>query len=182
VALLICRLEKPFHIREQFDCGDGALNDYLKRYAWQNQQTHRVGITYVAADQSQPQVVIGYYTLAMSEITSDSLPDKLKRLPYLAIPAILLARLAVDLRFRGRGLGRHLLADALDRALFIGNQVGCRCLIVDAYPAAVGWYRKFGLIEIEGARPGASHTKMFIDLRTIAKAKRTPVAAILENK
>ena len=176
MALLISRLEKTLHVRATFDCGDPALNDYLRVYAWQNQQRHQVGTTYVGVDETQPQVVIGYYTLAMSEITSESLPGPsaaLKQLPYLAIPAVLLARLAVDVRFEGRGVGRQLLADALDRALDLGTHLGCRCLIVHAYPAAVGWYERLGLIEIEGARPGATYKKMFIDLRTVARAKRS---------
>jgi len=173
VDLLICQLEKH-HIRATFDCGDLALNDYFRRYAWQNQVRHQIGATYVAVDESQPQVAIGYYTLAMTEISSDSLLElsaALKSLPYPAIPAVLLARLAVDRRFNGRGLGRKLLADAFHRSLQIGRQVGCRCLIVDAYPSAVDWYAKFGLIEIPGARLGANTRKMFVDLRTIEKAR-----------
>jgi hypothetical protein len=96
VTLLICRLEKS-HITAAFDCGDRALNDYLRVYAWQNQQRYQVGITYDAADESKPEIVIGYYTLAMSEIPSgSSVPEALKHLPYPTMPAILLARLAVD--------------------------------------------------------------------------------------
>lgn len=172
MALFICQLEKQ-HIRATFDCGDLTLNDYLRRYAWQNQERHQMGTTYVAVDESQPLVVIGYYTLAMSEISSHSLPElsaALKRFPYVAIPAVLLARLAVDVRFNRHGLGRKLLADAFNRSLRAGKQVGCRCLIVDAYPRAVDWYAKFGLVEIQGTRLGADTKRMFIDLRTIEKA------------
>jgi GNAT superfamily N-acetyltransferase len=174
MAVLISQLEKHHVSRETFDCGDLALNEYIRRYAWQNQVRHQVGTTYVAADERQPLWVIGYYTLAMTEIRSDSVPEAsaaLRSLPYAAIPAILLARLAVDARFNGRGLGRKLLADAFRRSVEIGRQVGCRCLIVDAYPGAVDWYARFGFIQIEGARSGAATQKMIIDLRTVAKSQ-----------
>ena len=178
MALLFCQLEK-YHLRSTFDCGDPALNDYIRRYAWQNQERHQVGTTYVAIDEGHPQVITGFYTLAMSEISASQLSPALKRLPYVAVPAILLARLAVDVRLKGRGLGRKLLADAFDRSLEIGKQVGCRCLIVDAYPSAVDWYTKFGLMEIQGTglvlpqQKSSITRKMFIDLQTIEKAKST---------
>ena len=174
MALLIRQLERH-DARTTFDCGNSALNEYIRRYAWQNQERHLVGATYIAAEESEPRVVVGYYTLAMSEVSLDSLTGPstaLKRLPYVAIPAVLLARLAVDVRFHGRGLGRRLLADAFNRSLEIGQLVGCRCLIVDAYPGAVDWYAKFGLIEISGTRPGAATRRMFIDLRTVEKARQ----------
>jgi len=173
VALHIGQLKKE-HLRAAFDCGNLTLNDYLRRYAWQNQERHQIGTTYVAVEESQPLVVLGYHTLAMSEISCHSVPELsavLKRLPYSAIPAVLLARLAVDVRFSGHGLGRKLLADAFNCSLEIGRQVGCRCLIVDAYASAVHWYSKFGLIEIPGARFGANTKRMFIDLRTVERAR-----------
>jgi GNAT superfamily N-acetyltransferase len=177
VSIRISRLEKALHVRATLSCGDLALDEYLKGHAWQNQQRHLVGTTYVAVDESQPQVVVGYYTLAMTEISCKSIPG-LTGLPYSEIPAILLARLAVDLRFGRRGLGRQLLAEAFERALNMGLQVGCRCLIVDAYPTAVTWYQRFGLLKIEGGASSSRTTRMFIDLRTVAKAKRAAVASV----
>jgi GNAT superfamily N-acetyltransferase len=177
VSIRISRLEKTLHVRATFNCGDLALDEYLKEHAWQNQERHLVGTTYVAVDESEPRVVVGYYTLAMTAIPCKLIPG-LKGLPYSDVPGMLLARLAVDLRFARRGLGPQLLADAFERALNIGYQVGCRCLIVDAFPTAVTWYQKFGLLKVEGGAPSSRTTRMFIDLRTVAKAKLATVALV----
>jgi GNAT superfamily N-acetyltransferase len=156
------------------DCGDAALNDYIRNYAWQNQVRHQVGVTHVAIDESQQNLVIGYYTLASSRISRTVLrgDPTIGRLPYEDVPAILLGRLAVDARFRRRGVGEALLADALDRALEFRRYVGCRCVIVDAYPEAVGWYAKYGFVPISGEPSNAPTQKMFIDLRTVERAKQ----------
>ena len=173
VPLLICRLQQR-HVREQFDCGDAALNDYIRKYALQNQVRHQVGVTHVAIDESQQDLVIGYYTLAASCISRNVLPalSTISRLPYQDVPAILLGRLAVDARFRGRGVGETLLADALERASEFRQYVGCRCVIVDAYPEAARWYAKYGFVPIPGEPSNAPTQKMFLDLRTVEKAKQ----------
>jgi len=90
-------------------------------------------------------------------------------LPAYDLPAILLARLAVDKRFSGRGLGRALLSEALRVSLRASKQVGSRCIIVDAYPAALDWYRKYGFVPIEGAKSGS--VRMYLDIRTIEAAR-----------
>lgn len=171
MPLLICRLEHS-HLVEQFDCGDSALNDYIRRYAWQNQVRYQVGVTHVAVDETQQDLVIGYHTLASSRISRDVLLAVSGRLPYQDVPAILLGRLAVDTRFRGRGLGEALLAHALGRALELRQYVGCRCVIVDAYPEAARWYAKYGFVPIPGEPSDSPTQKMFLDLRTIEKAKQ----------
>ena len=171
MPLLVRRLEKD-DLVSQFDCGDAALDDYLRRFAWQNQQRHSVGVTYVAAEMEVPRAVIGYHTLASSSIPKSSFPgDAGHRLsPYHDVPVVLLARLAVDQRFQQRGVGRMLLRHALELSLAVREQVGCRCVIVDAYPSAVLWYRRFGFVPIGGAPAGAPTQKMFLDLRTVEAA------------
>lgn len=154
---------------KEFDCGDHALNDYLRRHAWINQQQNLVGVTYVAIDQGHPRTVIGYYTLATSAIRRDSLPGELtKGLPrYQNLPVILLARLAADHRFQGSGLGKNLLRHALTMVLDLSQQIGCLYLVVDAYPTAVCWYARFGFISIGVTSPSGTQP-MFVDLRTVA--------------
>ena len=159
---------------ESFDCGDGALNNYLTKHAWNNQQKSSIGVTYVAADEVAPRVVIGYFTLAASSLPRDALPRKYVRgLPAYDLPMILLARLAVDRRFCGRGLGQALLSEALNISLSVSDQVGCRCVIVDAYPTAVRWYQRYGFCPIEGAE-GRS-VRMFLDIRTVRAARQSSV-------
>jgi GNAT superfamily N-acetyltransferase len=113
--------------------------------------------------------VIGYYTLAMSEVPTLGLPASFGKLPYKMVPAILIARLAVDKNLRGHGLGTRLLGDAIERALAIGKDIGCRCIVVDAYPSAVDWYKKFGFITVNDPSPNSSTCKMILDLLTVTK-------------
>lgn len=173
MPLFIHRLHK-YHVVEQFDCGDQALNEYLKHYARQNQQRHSVGVTYVAVEGQISRAVIGYHTLATSSIPKSSFQDNAGRplSPYSDVPVVLLARLAVDRRFQGRGVGQALLRHALDLSLRVREQIGCRCLIVDAYPGAVPWYQQFGFTVIAGTPAGVPTEKMVIDLRTVEAAKR----------
>lgn len=173
MQLNIGRLAKD-HDRAGFDCGDPELNRYLGLFAGQNQFKHLVGTTYVASGQDRPFIVLGYYTLAATSIpfySAGEFPD-LRNLPYKEIPAVLLARLAVSRQVQGHGIGHQLLGDAIKRTLQLTQIIGCRCLIVDAYPNAVSWYSKFGIVPL-GSDPADSPTcRMLLDLRTAALAVR----------
>jgi GNAT superfamily N-acetyltransferase len=169
LTVAIRRIEES-DVAENFDCGDEPLNNYLKRHAWTNQQKISIGVTYVAIDDSAPYTVLGYFTLATSSVPRDRFPKKhVRGLPPYDLPLILLARLAVDRRFCGRGLGHALLSEALKITLRVADEVGCRCIVTDAYPDKVGWYARYGFIPLEGA-PATSLQKMFLDVRTIRRA------------
>jgi predicted N-acetyltransferase YhbS len=61
------------------------------------------------------------------------------------VPAILLARLAVDERHQRAGLGRSLLQDVLLRSAVAAEAIGARVLLVHAkHDAAKAWYLQFG--------------------------------------
>jgi len=97
-------------------------------------------------------------------------PKKYVRgLPPYDLPLILLARLAVDKRFSGRGLGHALLSDALKITLRVADEVGCRCIITDAYRDKVAWYARYGFLPIEGSSKNGPQ-RMFLDVRTIRVA------------
>jgi predicted GNAT family N-acyltransferase len=117
--------------------------------------------------------VVGYYTLAMSEVPTFDLPDRFGKLPYKMVPSILIARLAVDNSLRGKGLGTYLLGDAIGRCLAIGQTVGCRCIVVDAYDSAADWYKKFGFVAVNESRLGCPTCRMILDLLTVAKGLPT---------
>jgi GNAT superfamily N-acetyltransferase len=169
MAVTIRRLEE-FDEVAAFDCGDEPLNNYLIRHAWTNQQKVSIGVTYVAVDESAPHTVLGYFTLATSGIPRDRFPKKFVRgLPPYDLPLILLARLAVDRRFSGRGLGHALISEALTITLCVADEVGCRCIVTDAYSDKVGWYARYGFVPIEGT-VASSPQKMFLDVRTIRRA------------
>ena len=169
MAVTIRRLEE-FDEVAGFDCGDEPLNNYLRRHAWTNQEKVSIGVTYVAVDESAPRSVLGYFTLATSSVPRDRLPQKYVRgLPPYDLPLILLARLAVDRRFSGRGLGPALISEALKITLRVADEVGCRCIITDAYPDKTGWYARYGFVPLVGATAGGPQ-RMFLDVRTIRRA------------
>lgn len=84
---------------------------------------------------------------------------------------VFLARLAVDRRFAGRGLGHALISEALRISLQVADEVGCRSIITDAYRDRVGWYARYGFVPIEGAA-AAGPQRMFLDMRTVRAALR----------
>src|SRR5690348_10291304 len=144
MGIIVRRLEQKDEV-ENFDCADEPLNGYLKRHAWSNQEKVSIGVTYVAIDEAAPRAVLGYFTLATASVPRDAFPKKYVRgLPPYDLPLILLARLAVDRRFTRRGLGHALISEAFRIILRVADEVGCRCIITDAYRNRVGWYAKYG--------------------------------------
>lgn len=169
MPVLIRRLEE-FDQVEAFDCGDDPLNNYLKQHAWANQQKSSIGVTYVAIDEGAPRTVLGYFTLATASVPRDAFPRKYVRgLPPYDLPLILLARLAVDRRFSGKGLGHALISEAFKIALRVADDVGCRCIITDAYRERTDWYARYGFIPLEGAAETGPQ-RMFLDIRTLRLA------------
>ena len=171
MAVLIRRLEEQDEAG-LFDCGDEPLNNYLQRHAWANQQKSSIGVTYVAIDEAAPRSVIGYFTLATASVPRDAFPKKYVRgLPPYELPLILLARLAVDRRFSGKGLGHALLSEAFKIALRVADDVGCRCIVTDAYRDKIDWYARYGFVALEGA-PESGPQRMFLDIRTVRMARK----------
>jgi len=134
------------HDRQGFDCGRSELNDWLRQIARQHQDKG-LSRTFVAIQEEAPELICGYYALTLAEIEQRHLPDALrKRLPQ-RIPGIRLGRLAVDIRYQGKGLGELLLVDALTRAQRIHQEAGVVGLFVDALDeGAAGFYRHFGFL------------------------------------
>jgi GNAT superfamily N-acetyltransferase len=130
------------HECSDFDCGSEPLNEYLKRFAWVNQQAG-ASRTYVA---SRGNRVVGYYTLAYGSVEHERAPPRVRKgLARYPIPVIVLGRLAVDRPYQRQGLGRGLLKDALLRALQAAGIAGLRAVLVHAKDEdAKKFYSKFG--------------------------------------
>lgn len=130
------------HDRNAFDSGVEALNEYLKRYALQNQKKHSAR-TYLATRGNR---VVGYYSLAYGSVALDDAPATVKAgLARHPIPVMLLARLAVDSGEQGHGLGAALLKDAFLRTLQAADIAGLRAMIVHAKDdTARRFYEKYG--------------------------------------
>ncbi len=130
------------HQCADFDCGSEALNNYLKKYAWTNQQAGAAR-TYVAAHENR---VVGYYTLAYGSVEPQQASPRVRKgLARHPVPVMVLARLAVDRSCQRQGLGRGLLKDSLLRTLQAAEIAGLRAVLVHAKDAnASDFYRKFG--------------------------------------
>src|SRR5207249_3582359 len=96
------------------DCGKPPLNAFLKQQARQHDE-RRIGKTFVLVEDDSLEV-LGYYTLATGKVRFENLPDTKKLPPNMPVPVVLLGRLAVDTRQKGRRLGELLLMHALWRA------------------------------------------------------------------
>ena len=132
------------HYLDAFDCGQEALNRFLKRHALQSQQAG-ASQTYVAlADDS----VAGYYTLVFGQVEYEGAPERLtKGLARHPVPLMLLARLAIATAWQGKGLGSGLLKDAMLRTLQAADIAGIRAFAVHAKDdAARSFYERFDFI------------------------------------
>lgn len=115
-------------VREGFTSGAPELDDWLDRYSWQNQRANDA-VTYVSVLDGR---VVGYYAIAVANVTSEAAPAMVAKGAPRQIPCLLLARLAVDQSMQGLGLGRGLLADVLRRTVGLADAVGIRALLVHA--------------------------------------------------
>ena len=124
-----------------FDCGQPALNQFLQRHALQNQQAQGAQ-TYVCCAAER---VVGFYSLTVGSVDHQDAPARVaKGLARHPLPVMLLARLAVDQNFQGKGLGAALLKDALLRTLRAADIAGIRAVLVHAKDeTAQRWYRGF---------------------------------------
>jgi GNAT superfamily N-acetyltransferase len=113
-----------------FDCGAEELNRFIERYAYQNQQSQGAR-TYVSL--AEDGKLAGYYTLAYGSVEYDRVPERTRKgLARHDVPVMVLARLAVAREFQGKGLGKHLLRDALLRTLQAADIAGLRAVVVHA--------------------------------------------------
>jgi predicted N-acetyltransferase YhbS len=131
-----------------FHCGSEVLDDWLHDHA-SVVQASRTGRTFVWHDDG---TVVGYYTLAAHRVARDILPARLGRGSPDQVPAVLLARLALDESLQRCGLGGRLLGEACYRAAVTSLTVGARMIIVDALDeAAAKFYERHGFSRVPDA-------------------------------
>jgi ribosomal protein S18 acetylase RimI-like enzyme len=130
------------HDRNDFDCGEPALNTFLQRLA--RQQAERdFNRTYVACAQGDSRIC-GYYAISAAAIDFANWPTRLS-LPRYPVPVARIGRLAVDLRSQGTGVGAALLRHAMVLAESLARQIGLYAVVVDAKnEATVAFYARYG--------------------------------------
>jgi predicted GNAT family N-acyltransferase len=145
VTFAVEELDAKRHDRTGFDCGDEALNRYLKALAGQH-RVKGIATTFVLVDSERPSRILGYYSLSAASLAFERLTEAdRKGLPAYPVPAVRIGRLAVSLSVRGQRLGELLLQNAIKRVLQARNTLGVHAVLVEAKnSAAEGFYRKYG--------------------------------------
>ena len=151
------------HNKKEFNCGKELLNNYLHNQAGQDIK-RKLAACFVLS-QKVDNLIQGYYTLSNNSIPLSRFPEQIqKKLPksYTSIPTTLIGRLAIDIKFQGKGIGKILLIDALKRCYELSKEMGSFAVVVDPIDEeAEEFYKKYGFIKLPDSG------KMFIAINTL---------------
>ena len=158
--------------RRGFSCGQADLDRFFEHYAGQNQFKLHLAVTYVAVLETR---IAGFATVAAAVIERANIPGARlrRRLPAYPLPVVRLARLGIDTRAQGHGIGKALFRHVLGLAVEQRDRLGCVGVVTDAKPAAVSFYESLGFAKVEGVRQGLLHGEplpMFLGIDSIAAA------------
>ena len=148
---------------------EASLVAYLRRFALRHAESDLLSRTYLATDGEEgAERIAGYFSLATVSVERASVGEipALSRLPRFPIPGVLLARLAVDERVQGQGLGRYLFEEApgLALELAVSGPVAFRLFVTDAISEdAVRFYERFGLARLSHRLPA----RMVLDMKPL---------------
>lgn len=155
---------------EDFRNQHPSLVEYLRRFALRHAEKDLLARTFLVIDEiEEAERLAGYFTLATASVEriAVSSVESLQRLPGFPIPAVLLARLAVDERAQGQGLGRYLLEEGLGLTLQLARSgpVSFRLLVTDAIDeVAATFYERFGFTRLTDEFP----CRMVLDLKPLS--------------
>jgi GNAT superfamily N-acetyltransferase len=138
------------HNRKLFDCGDQEIDRFLREQALHDHEKD-MSRTMVLIDETLDRDrIIGYYTLAMRQVTREEIPGDRPRIKR-GIPVVLLGQLGIDARFQRRGLGELLLMDAQARINEISRHTGVRAMTLDARNESLArWYEQHDFVRFPG--------------------------------
>lgn len=162
---VIERYDPTSHEVADFSCGEESLDRWLHHYAGQGERRDATR-TFVATDGHG--AVCGYYTLVAGQLdhaeATEAVRKSLSR--HFPIPVAVLARLAVDERSQGEGLGASLLNDAFERICRAAQEVAVRAVVVHALDkGAAGFYERFGFRGL-----GSAPRTLMVTLAELRKA------------
>lgn len=153
------------NLLKTFDCGIEELNIYLSRYAEKNDKLG-IGKTFIALTQTKE--IAGYFTIATAQVKFEDLPENAKKhLPKYPIPALRVARLAVNKSFQKNGIGKYLLTQAFIKTVHVADITGLYFIIVDAKESSASFYEQFGFQSFTNKA-----LTYFLPVETIRKAMR----------
>jgi GNAT superfamily N-acetyltransferase len=135
------------HRRREFRCGQTAVDDWLATKALQHQEKH-LSVTKLLLDDRG--AIAGCYTLAAAQVDFGDLPAEVSRhLPRRSLPVVVLAWLGVGSERQGVGLGRKLLAQALEDCWDANQAIPFVAVVLDCIDdSARAFYQRFGFTEI----------------------------------
>lgn len=140
---------------QAFDCGRKSVNDFFRDEA-QDYQDELFGKTYYFCLPDSPSDIVAGFTVANASIFTKQLPNaRQKKIGFevhhekglINYPAILLAQLGMDVKYKGLHLGPQIIDFVMHWFTSSDNKSGCRHLIVDAYdePHLLDFYQRNGL-------------------------------------
>lgn len=142
-------LDKAIHDRASFNSGEKELDTFLKTQAVKHMnvgisKTMVLADNLVEADNKNP--ICAFFTVAPSSIKRQSLPGKLaKKLPHYPLPVFLIAQLAINKNYQGKGFGKITLIKALEYLWRVHSQMAAYAIIVDCLNGNVlAFYEKYG--------------------------------------
>lgn len=142
-------VDKAKHYIKSFNCGKPEMNTFLARFAISHQKKG-ISKTWVLTETSDSgkEPVVAYFTFTSVNICREEVPLE-GSFPNYPLPVILLARLAVDVKYRGSGLGAKSLVYAIREAVSLTtvglNAVGIALDVLDK--DALGFYQKMGIFD-----------------------------------
>ena len=123
-----------------------------------------VTTTFVALDNQEK--IVGYFTLATAQVAYQEIPDDYRgKLPKYPIPALRIARLAIDKELQGKGIGRWLLAQAFIKIVQVADVTGIYFIVVAAKETSKAFYEHYGFIKFND-----KELTYFILVDTVRKA------------
>lgn len=147
------------HDLSTFDCGEPALNEWLRQRALKNES--RFSRTYVVCEGNR---VVAYFCISAGAVERTAAPGKLRRNAPDAIPVSVIGRLAVSRAYAGKGLGADLLSDALRRIAVASQSIGIGAVLVHAKDDAA---RRFYLACAEFIEYPADSRILFLPIETV---------------
>lgn len=150
------------HDLEDFDCGEWALNDWLKQRALKNES--RFSRTYVVCDDKR---VVAYFCISAGAVERSAAPGRLRRNAPDSIPVSVIGRLAVSRAYAGRGLGADILSDALRRIAVASQSIGMGAVLVQAKDESA---KRFYLACAEFVEYPEDSRMLFLPIETVIAA------------
>ena len=133
------------HLLGDFECGEPALDEWLKRRAMNNQASGASRTFVVVGEENR---VLGFYAMAAGAVAHQMATSSIRRNMPDPVPVMVLGRLAVDRRAQGIKLGAAMLQDAVNRAITVSQNTGVRALLVHAlHEQAKRFYTHYGFQE-----------------------------------